>query len=502
MTTAQADTFGRRVAVIGGGPRALWALESLLRQGPGAVSAIDVVHDTPVFGTGSAYAPDQPDLLLMNVPARVVNAWPAGDGPSLSAWARCDPEDYLPRARVGSYLVEQAAEVWLRLGARVALRRFEARVRDLQDGGVDGRPAWTLLGDGVPTDPYDSVLLCSGHEPDWPGALRHQGSERTPTVPVYPVTDVLQHDALRPGALVVVRGAALSAIDLVAMTRQARPDVRIVLVSRTGRPMHPKTPRAPVWSPAALATARAGVAAGEQVLPVVAAAAATLLPNGTRRVRHALTGLNRPAATPTAAAAELDAAIHAAEGGPRTPEWALAQAWRELQPDLIRRQYATSGPTLGWEPRPIAWADWQAALERSSFGPPLTRARMLADAITAGSVELITGDARAVADERGADLLVDAVQPPAGVADVDPDGLVGRLLARGVLHRRPGTVGVDVLPGGAVPGHAGLAVIGRLTEGVVLGTDTLNRAAHPDPDRWADAVATQDRSPRRSEQHA
>lgn len=494
---------GRRVAVIGGGPRAVWALESLLRRGPGEVSAVDVVHDTAAFGTGSAYAPDQPDELLMNVPARVVDAWPAEDGPSLTAWAGCDPDEYLPRARVGRYLAEQAATVCARLGEQLQVRRLQARVVDLeQDLGADGEPRWTLRGGGLPNGHYDDVLLCSGHEPSWPGALGRHQPDAVPTTAVYPVERVLQHRALRPGALLVARGAALSAIDLVVMLRQERPDVRIVLASRTGRPMHPKTSVPPDWDALALATARTRLAAGEPVPEVVAAAAASLLPDGTERVRDALATLNRPAGGPSDAQDELTAAIHAADGGLRTPQWALAQAWRELQPDLIRRQYRTPGPTLDWNPALIGWADWSAALERSSFGPPLSSARLLADAVADGVVELVAADARGVAVERGADLLVDAVQPPAGVESVDPGGLVGRLLARGVLRRRPGTRGVDVSPGGAVPGYPGLAVIGRLTEGVVLGTDTLNRAAHPDPDRWAEAVATAARPMTRSDQHA
>lgn len=492
---------GGRVAVIGGGPRAVWALESLLRRGPGKVSAVDVVHDTAVFGTGSAYAPDQPDGLLMNVPARVVDAWPAGDGPSLTAWAGCDPDEYLPRARVGRYLAEQAATVCARLDEHLPVRRHQARVGDLEEG-ADGRPGWTLRGEGVPTCRYDAVLLCPGHEPTWPGALRRQHPETIPTMPVYPVERVLQHPAVRPDALVVVRGAALSAIDLVVTARRARPDVRIVLASRTGRPMHPKTSVPPDWDALALATARTRLAAGEAVPEVVAAAAASLLPDGTERVRDALATLNRPAGDPSEAQDELTTAIHAADGGPRTPQWALAQAWRELQPDLIRRQYRTSGPTLDWDPAPITWADWSAALERSSFGPPLSNARLLADAVADGAVQFTAADARTLAIERGADLLVDAVQAPAGIDSVDPDGLVGRLLTRGVLRRRPGTRGVDVMAGGAVPGHPGLAVIGRPTEGVVLGTDTLNRAVHPDPDRWADAVATAARPMTRSDQHA
>jgi diaminopimelate decarboxylase len=88
-----------------------------------------------------------------------------------------------------------------------------------------------------------------------------------------------------------------------------------------------------------------------------------------------------------------------------------------------------------------------------------------------------------------ASVVVDAVLPPPGVAQL-PSSLPGRLVAAGLLVPAPGRRGVAIDPDGtclAVDGsrHRGLAALGRPTEDVTIGNDTLNRTCHDTADRWA-----------------
>jgi uncharacterized NAD(P)/FAD-binding protein YdhS len=72
-----------RVAIVGLGPKGLYALERLLDHardlGPAAGLEIDVFEPHPVPGAGPVYDPRQPEYLLMNFAAGHVDMWwPSG----------------------------------------------------------------------------------------------------------------------------------------------------------------------------------------------------------------------------------------------------------------------------------------------------------------------------------------------------------------------------------------------------------------------------------------
>lgn len=496
-----------RVAVVGGGPRALWALERLAtlarRHADEAtvLAGVDVFTRDGVLGAGTAYEPLQPPWLRVNVRASVVDAWPdpgPDAGPSLDAWREArspgsSSDAFPPRGLVGAYLHEQGRVVLEQLEARTEVR--VAR-RDVTEVRRDGH-GWRL--DAQPGTVYDHVLLCTGHEEDWPGALRHHwpSDHPAPVHPqVFPVAGLLARPELeRPAPLVVVRGAALTGLDAAVALTRTQPAARVVLVSRTGRPMHAKSSPAVVDAAIvaagpALDDARRRVGSGDHVRDVLLDLACALTGGGERGARAIAAAVRRieapgePAPDPRA---ELRTSIDVARGDhPPTGEWALAQAWRALHPRLVRRQ-AAGDPhdhLLGW---PQARA-WSRELERWAFGPPLVNAAALLRLLEDGSAEMLAGRVDEVARERGADLVVDAVLAPPGLRDVMPDSLLGRLRDHGVLsvarHGRGAVVDGD----GSVPGAPGLALIGRATEDVVLGTDTLDRRLHDVPDRWARGV--------------
>ncbi|RRO87545.1 hypothetical protein CXF30_07245 [Corynebacterium bovis] len=249
------------VAVVGAGPRGLWAAECLADEARAhrVPVAVDVVDDAPP-GAGAAYGPGQPDHWTLNVDSRIVRTgvgtfadWARRHGPGAGAGGAGGPGDagqptgdagdgnaagdagqttgdgnaagdagqttgdavpFPPRSVVGDFL----ADSWRALAADpdrapwFTLRHVRRRVRDVRQ--VAG--GWSV--DGVT---YDDVLLATGHAATWPGALPRYGERgdradgdrrdrRVRTVGVYP-PDGLR--SIPAGARVLVRGAALTFID-------------------------------------------------------------------------------------------------------------------------------------------------------------------------------------------------------------------------------------------------------------------------------------------------
>ena len=104
------------LAIIGAGPRGLWAAEELLAQARdhGVHVAVDVWDDRPP-GAGTAYGQEQPDHWTLNVSSHVISS---GLG-SFDAWratgtgSTSDP--FPPRSLVGRFF----AESWEALRASV-----------------------------------------------------------------------------------------------------------------------------------------------------------------------------------------------------------------------------------------------------------------------------------------------------------------------------------------------------------------------------------------------
>lgn len=522
----------RSVAIIGCGPRALWALESVLRHGAAAgAMGLSCVHvfGPDQLGAGAVYHRDQSDYLRLNVAAAAVDAWPAGPGPSFDDWREArrpgsSHDQYPARSLVGHYLSDQAEQVGAQLAARgVTVHQHHRRVERLQISGSTG--AWLVDDDG----PYPHVLVATGHDQDWSGALRHHWSPELPPLQpaVFPVQHLLARPELQDPAGVLIRGAALTGIDAVLAVTTRGAHGPLSMISRTGTMMRPKMRPdvlagrlAQICAEEALDRSRTLLAEPERALTTLAAA---LLGSGPTavdaadRARHQASapkdesppgGLCSAEVTDLALQ-ELQVGVQIATGD-REPDgiWALGQAWRMLYPDLVAAQRerlahhrhdsdtpsdldhrpddAQHGPTLGW-PR---FSSWAGALERWAFGPPLVNTAHLMALIQDGTVRVYRGDtARWAAAHRPA-LVVDAVLPPAGIASVTGDHLWGQLRDQGLV--RP------VGPSGALPVDnrarvldragrpiPGLSAVGRATEGIVLGTDTLIRSLHPEIEQWA-----------------
>ncbi|MCT1997700.1 FAD/NAD(P)-binding protein [Brachybacterium muris] len=130
-----------RLAVVGSGPKALFALEELAArldgvgagaaEGAGAVQ-VTLIDPSAVLGTGAAYDPSQPHYLRLNVTSSILDAPATGTSPTYGEWVRTAhpplaEEPYPPRAVVGEYLAGRFAQLVTDLRAHSTVHLVSGR---------------------------------------------------------------------------------------------------------------------------------------------------------------------------------------------------------------------------------------------------------------------------------------------------------------------------------------------------------------------------------------
>lgn len=465
-------------------------------------------------------------------------SWLRAHAPS---WA--DPEGYAPRGLVGRYLHDGCRGVLETLRRHAEVHVTRARVERV----MRGRDSWRVTAAGRAIA-ADEVVLTTGHDsrcplespPAHPRAVPavfpvadHLGPDRVPPgaevalrgFGLTAIDAILSLFEGRGGRFVA--GPRPSVLDY----RAGSDEARVVLpYCRSGRPMVPKpdgrrVPAVPESTgilaegcaalrrvTADFASDPANRASVDAIRRVLCSTARALLRaasdiDGARlsgtaldEVSLRLEGLlSRPRGRfgGEGVVAAITRGLDVACGErPRDAEWALGDAWRGLYPALVERIGA------GW----VAGAAWRpfgrltVEMERLAFGPPAENAARLLALVRCGRLDLSWIDAhdtdfagrrprlRRGSDSRAVDVWVNAVLAPPGIAPPCAD-LYRHLLEDGLVRLVSGTAGADIDAHAQAIGYAGqtsrgLAILGRATEGRVLGNDTLSRTLHPTVERW------------------
>jgi uncharacterized NAD(P)/FAD-binding protein YdhS len=228
--------MGHSIAIIGVGPRGVYAIDFLTRM----LSAypleerVDVHLVEPCeFGPGAVYRTTQPEYLLMNTIASQVTAFaderlgpldPFEPGPAMHAWLQetgvtFGPDEYPSRAAHGRYLAAAFKAIWERAVPRVRLHQWNCRAVDVQT--VDGRHRITLE-EGFAPIVADVILLNTGHSTHasamhdelaaFAAEQRRRGHQKTQFLPsIYPVERNIE--TLGPDVCLGILGLGLTAID-------------------------------------------------------------------------------------------------------------------------------------------------------------------------------------------------------------------------------------------------------------------------------------------------
>ena len=465
-----------KVAIIGAGPRGLWAAEELMGRARerGASINLTVFNDGPVAGASGpgAYHPDQPDEWLLNVPSRIVRTQLG----SFNEWRGAD-DTFPPRRAVGGFLAASWAALAGHLPANCSLSFVDAAVAELTPRGEGFEIEGAL---------FREVLVTTGHAPDWPGSLRHTDIGGVDVIPAFPPEGL---DAVTEEDTALIRGAALTFIDVV---RSARAGV-FYPVTRGGRFMEVKAyppeeterglrPALREASDAILAAGNLGeftAALEEFASEVLAATGSPADPQGIRAVLG-----GRDAGDPVE---DLRRSWEVATGArPWTAAAAVGYAFRAAYDAVIERASFGGRDSLGGE----NFGRLTRTLERVAFGPPAETAGEVLEMLDSGRIRtdlLARGgeNLEELAREVGATVVIDAVNAPPGPV---PGTLAGKLVESGLarVHRETGSIMVE--RDGTLTGQRHIAAAGRMSEGWILGHDTLRRGAHEVIPGWARRV--------------
>ncbi|MDF1656248.1 MAG: FAD/NAD(P)-binding protein [Verrucomicrobiales bacterium] len=507
-----------QIAIVGGGPRALFAVERLALEyedaSPGRGLEVTVLDTTGQFGAGNIYAPGQPSYLIMNFATRHIDVWSeeshrrrSSTRLTLTEWLTrnhptfSDPDAYVPRSLVGDYLMNAFSIVLDELPDGMSVSLIKARVSDLRKVGE----RWELT-TPTKTSRFDSVLLATGHD-GWRHADPTDFSLR-----VYPVTQFLSERIITTESLVGIKGFGLTCIDACLALSEGRDGKfadlsdgdrqyvesgreprSIYVYSRSGRPMLPKPDRRramipntwdSVWERYSRAISQLGPHYSFpddlcRLLWNAADEAVAITGNlQEKTTREWFDEWMNGVWDAERIFKQLSVSLSSARGdAPPSHEIAIAEAWRNLYPALVRKLQHGGLPVTERE----NYEGFASEMERIAFGPPAENVSKMLALIDCGLVQLCDKPLPGA-------ILIDARIPsPSAWSPTSPLGL---LEEKGEVERIQEEKGIRVDSNARPFGKAGrlklnLGVVGRATEGCVIGNDTLSRTLNKHVDRWA-----------------
>lgn len=228
-----------KIAIVGMGPKGLFALERLIHEIHSAKKSAPIIiyifEKSGRFGSGAVYDPDQPEYLMMNYPNRNIDVGAVGSNaqtgriPSFIEFlAQTELGDnstngFSPRGLVGKYLgycfdmlastIYDATKVVTIKSDVKSISKSDGRYC-LKHDNVGGHEA--VIG-------IDQVLLTTGHD-SWKGMCE---GKRTLTNPegcdipyIYPITENLRN--IPSSSIVAIKGLGLTFIDAVLGLTEGR----------------------------------------------------------------------------------------------------------------------------------------------------------------------------------------------------------------------------------------------------------------------------------------
>ncbi|MFN3997353.1 FAD/NAD(P)-binding protein [Algoriphagus sp.] len=265
-----ADKSIFRTGIIGGGPKGLYALDTLLNS----LATVDLEEAIEIywfnegtnFGCGPNFDPHQPDYLLINTCIGQIDAWNRDteesvdtDFPNLVQWLKsmttCSshvrPTDFASRALVGRYLQEVACRVIKSVPAHVKLFLLVDSVQEIKE--CDGFRL--RLSRGEFPFPMDNILMTTGHCYS-NSCLINDGENFLQSKTYFSgVWTADRLDSIEPGSRVGIAGMGLTFIDISLHLTEGRggafvengdyiPSGREPIIypfSRSGQPILPRT---------------------------------------------------------------------------------------------------------------------------------------------------------------------------------------------------------------------------------------------------------------------
>ncbi|MFG3437291.1 FAD/NAD(P)-binding protein [Nonomuraea sp. NPDC047897] len=447
------------IAIVGAGAAAVGLLDALAARGAGP-GEITVFEPSPRLWRGRPYGPDL-DSVLVNAPPAIMSIR-NGDFGHYASWLGAERaaahldgllgRPLVPRALYGDYLADTAeAAVAALRGRGWRVRVVPARVVAVTRAGGSGPVLRTE--DGHDHRAGHVVLCVGGGTPrDHYGLDGAPGFVRDP----YPLADTLGQ--VRAGDAVAVIGSGLTAVDVVVSLAARGHAGPIALASRSGmlphvwqrplghRPVHVTAERVEALHRAngtvtlddLVALLRAEVEeAGEDFADFAAELTAAPHEEPVRRLRRQLAAVDDP----RIGRRVLQEAAHTV--GPH--------AWRllpEPDRDRLRRHFRLATSVAS----PMVPVNAAILLRLFDSG-------QLTVAAGVRKIEAVDGRFRLRGDggDLGADVVVNAVNPPPQAVPWAAEPLVGSLLAGGLAALHPS--------GGLVPADPRLHVVGDLAGG-------------------------------------
>nr|WP_274709311.1 FAD/NAD(P)-binding protein [Nitratireductor luteus] len=224
------DATALSIAVIGAGPTAVAALESLIHSrniiGPDVPLDVTVFDPSPHPWCGHSFASDRPEALTNTYTSDMsVRHWqPEHVGFWLKATGNAEfaGNNFAPRSLIGQYFKESAQQAASRLGGFVFIREQVTGV-----AVIDDRARVHTQNGGFP---FDYAILSVGRSDKFdPYGL--EGQENFCIRP-YPLKDALA--GVDPDEHIGIIGTGLTAVDLVMALKADKHRGRITLFSRNG----------------------------------------------------------------------------------------------------------------------------------------------------------------------------------------------------------------------------------------------------------------------------